>query len=144
MNYSQDRQDKSNFHNGPEQDLDRKTAVNKKYVDLSRSKATDIVYLDKPVRAEIRQTVGSDPFRKIKAVSKYNAYFDGTFKGRPDSRAPGRLHGRYYIIDGRIPDLSNARAQDDNQEKLIDFVKTYTDGFCEPITKSILKIPTII
>ena len=144
MNYSQDWQDKLNFHNSLQQDLDWETVINEKYVDLTHSKATDIIYLKKPVWVDIRQMVGSDPFRKIKAVSKYNAYFDGTFKNCSNSCALGCLHGWYYIIDGHILDLSNARAQDNNQERLIDFIKTYSDGFYEPVTKGILKIPTII
>lgn len=144
MNYSQAWQDKLNFHNSLQQELDWETVINNKYVDLNNSKATDIIYLNKPVWVEIRQMIGSDPFRKIKAISKYNVYFDGTFKGCSNSCALGCLHGWYYIIDGHVLDLSNARAEDNNQEKLIDLIKTYSDAFYKPITKGILKIPTII
>ena len=144
MNYSSAWQDKLNFHNSLQQDLDWETVINNKYVDLTHSKATDIIFLNKPVWVEIRHMVGSDPFRKIKAISKYNAYFDGTFKGCSNSCALGCLYGWYYIIDGHVLDLSCARAQDNNQERLIDFIKTYSDGFYEPVPKGILKIPTII
>ena len=88
--------------------------------------------------------VGDKPFRKIKAISKYNAYFDGTYEQLGHSPALGCLHGWYYIIDGHVLDLSNARAEDNNQEKLIDFIKEYSNGFYEPIRKGILKIPTIV
>ena len=56
----------------------------------------------------------------------------------------GRLHGWDYTIDGHTLDLNRARLQDDNQEKLIEFLKLYSDAFIPPVPKGILKIPRII
>ena len=98
MNYSQEWQDKLNFHNGLPQVLDWETAIAKKYVNLENSKATNLIFLNNPVWVEIHAMRGIDPFRKIKAVSKYNVYFDGTYKGLPSSFGLGRLAwmGLYY------------------------------------------------
>ena len=142
MNYSREWQDKLNLHNGLPQVLDWKTAIAEKYVDLNNSKATNLIFLNNPVWIEIHEMCGRDPFRKIKAVSKYNVYFDGTYKDLSDSFALGRIHGWDYTIDGHTLDLNRARLQDDNQEKLIDFIKEYSDGFYKPVPKGILKIPT--
>ena len=87
---------------------------------------------------------GIEPFRKIKAISKYNVHFDGTYKGLSNSFGLGRLHGWDYTIDGRTLDLNRARLQDDNQEKLIEFLRLYSDAFIQPVPKGILKIPRII
>lgn len=144
MNYSQAWQDKLNLHNSLPQVLDWETTIAKKYVDLTHSKATNLIFLNNPVWIEIHSMCSIDPFRKIKAISKYNVYFDGTYKDRSNSCALGCIHGWYYIIDGHTLDLSNERAQDNNQERLIDFIKTYTNGFYKPVRKGILKIPTII
>ena len=144
MNYSQEWQDKLNFHNGLPQVLDWETAIAKKYVNLENSKATNLIFLNNPVWIEIHTMCGIDPFRKIKAISKYNVYFDGTYKGLPSSFGLGRLHGWDYTIDGHTLDLNRARLQDDNQEKLIEFLKLYSDAFISPVPKGILKIPRII
>lgn len=145
MNYSQDWQDKLDYHNSIPQKYDWDYLVsNEKLYDPSNERAKNLIILNKPVWVSIHQMVGSDPFRKIKAISKYNVYFDGSYKGMSSSFALGCLHGWYYIIDGHVLDLSNARKEDNNQERLINFIKTYSDGFYEPIRKGILKIPTII
>ena len=144
MNYSQEWQEKLNFYNSLRQTSTWETILAKKYVDLKDSKATDIIFLNKPVWVSIHQMVGNRPLRKIKAISKYNAYFDGFYEELGFSPALGCLHNWYYIIDGHLLDLSNAKAQDNNQERLIDFIKTYSDAFYEPIPKGILKIPTIV
>ena len=144
MNYSQEWQDKLNFHNGLPQVLDRETAVAKKYINLENSKATNLIFLNNPVWIEIHTMYGIDPFRKIKAISKYNVYFDGTYKGLSSSIGLGHLHGWDYTIDGHTLDLNRARLQDDNQEKLIEFLKLYSDAFIPPVPKGILKIPRII
>lgn len=144
MNYSQEWQDKLNLHNSLQQVLDWETTIAKKYVDLNHSRATNLIFLDNPVWIEIHSMCSTDPFRKIKAISKYNVYFDGVFKGRSSSCALGCINGWDYTIDGHTLDLKCARCQDDNQEKLIDFIKKYSDGFMPQIPKGILKIPTTI
>ena len=53
MNYSQEWQDKLNFHNGLPQVLDWETAVAKKYVNLENPKATNLIFLNNPVWIEI-------------------------------------------------------------------------------------------
>ena len=117
MNYSQEWQDKLNFHNGLPQVLDWETAVAKKYVNLENPKATNLIFLNNPVWIEIHTMCGIEPFRKIKAISKYNVYFDGTYKGLSNSFGLGRLHGWDYTIDGRTLDLNRARLQDDKPRK---------------------------
>lgn len=87
---------------------------------------------------------GIDPFRKIKAISKYNVYFDGTYKGLSSSIGLGRLHGWDYTVDGHTLDLNYAREEENNQEKLIEFLRLYSDAFIQPVPKGILKIPAII
>lgn len=144
MNYSQEWQDKLNLHNSLPQVLDWETGIAKKYVDLNHSKATNLIFLNNPVWIEIHTMCSIDPFRKIKAISKYNVYFDGTYKDRSNSFALGCIHGWDYTIDGHTLDLNHARCQDDNQEKLIEFLKLYSDAFIPPVPKGILKIPTII
>ena len=144
MNYSQEWQDKLNYYNGLQQTSTWETIIAKGYVNLNDSKATNIIFLKKPVWVEIHDMVGSRPFRKIKAISKYNAYFDGFYECLGYSPALGCLHGWDYTIDGHKLDLNNARAQDNNQERLLDLIKTYSDGFYEPVPKGILKIPIII
>ena len=143
MNYSPAWQHKLNFYNSLRQTSTWETLIAKKYVDLKDSKATDIIFLNKPVWISIHQMVGNRPLRKIKAISKYNAYFDGFYEELGFSPSLGCLHDWYYIIDGHVLDLSNAKAQDNNQERLIDFIKTYSDAFYEPVPKGILKIPSI-
>ena len=144
MKYSQEWQDKLNLHNSLPQVLDWETTIAKKYVDLNNSKATNLIFLNNPVWIEIHTMYSHDPFRKIKAISKYNVYFDGTYKDRSNSCALGCIHGWDYTIDGHTLDLNYARVEDNNQERLIDFIKAYSDGFYDPIPKGILKIPTII
>ena len=144
MNYSREWQDKLNLHNGLPQVLDWKTSIVKKYVDLDDSRAANLIFLNNPVWIEIHTMCGIDPFRKIKAISKYNVYFDGTYKGLSRFFGLGRLHGWDYTIDGHTLDLNRARLQDDNQEKLIEFLKLYSDAFIPPVPKGILKIPAII
>lgn len=143
MNYSQAWQDKLNFHNSLEHDLDWETVINKKYVNLTDSKSANLIFLDNPVWVEIHDMVSYDPFRKIKAISKYNVYFDGTFKGCSNSCALGCLHDWTYTIDGHTLDLTGVGINDNNQLELIDLIKTYSDGFTPQIPKGILKIPTI-
>ena len=144
MNYSQEWQDKLNLHNGLPQVLDWETAIAKKYVNLENPKMANLIFLNNPVWIEIHAMCGIDPFRKIKAVSKYNVYFDRTYKGLSSFFGLGRLHGWDYTIDGHTLDLNRARLQDDNQEKLIEFLKLYSDAFIPPVPKGILKIPAII
>ena len=144
MNYSQEWQDKLNLHNGLPQVLDWETVIAKKYVNLENPKATNLVFLNNPVWIEIHTMRGIDPFRKIKAISKYNVYFDGTYKGLSSTFCLGCLHGWDYTIDGHTLDLNRMRFQDDNQEKLIEFLRLYTDAFFPPVPKGILKIPAII
>ena len=145
MKYSQAWQDKLNYYNSIPQKFDWVYVVDKQNLnDPNNYKAENLIILNKPVWVEIHQLVSNDPFRKIKAISKYNAYFDGVYEGMSFSLALGCLRGWGYNIDGHTLDLYNARAQDNNQERLIDLIKTYSDGFYEPIRKGILKIPTII
>jgi len=142
MNYSQEWQDKLNYYNGLEQTSTWETLIAKGYVDLNDSKATNIIFLKKPVWVEIHDMVGSRPFRKIKAISKYNAYFDGFYDGLGYSPGLGCLHKWDYTIDGHKLDLNNARAQDNNQEKLLEFLRLYSDSFIPQVPKGILKIPS--
>lgn len=144
MNYSQAWQDKLNFYNSLQQTMDWETLIDKKYVDLSHPRATNIIFLNNPVWVEIHSMVGDKPFRKIKAISKYNAYFDGIYEKLSFSAALGCLNSWSYTIDGHILDLTNAPMEENNQEKLIEFLRLYSDAFIPPIPKGILKIPTII
>lgn len=144
MNYSQEWQDKLNYYNNLEQTSKWETLIAKRYVDLTDSKATNIIFLKKPVWVEIHDMVGSRPFRKIKAISKYNAYFDGTYAGMSYSLSLGCLDGWDYTIDGHTLDLNRAYRDQNNQEKLLEFLRLYSDAFMPQIPKGILKIPTII
>ena len=124
MNYSQEWQDKLNFHNGLPQVLDWETAIAKKYVNLENPKMANLIFLNNPVWIEIHTMCGIDSFRKTKAISKYNVYFDGTYKGLSSFFGLGRLHGWDYTIDGHTLDLNRARLQDDNREKTNRISKT--------------------
>lgn len=144
MNYSREWQDKLNLHNSLPQVLDWETAIAEKYVDLNNSKATNLVFLNNPVWIEIHTMRGIDSFRKIKAISKYDVYFDGTYEGLSSTFSLGCLYGWDYTIDGHTLDLNRMRLQGDNQEKLIEFLRLYTDAFFPPVPKGILKIHAII
>lgn len=144
MNYSQKWQDKLNFYNGLRQTMDWETFIDTKYVDLNRWMATDIVFLDNPVWVEIHHLIGHSPFRKIKAVSKYDVYFDGAYDKLSQSCSLGCINTWTYTIDGHTLDLTGAFVQENNQQKLIDFIKKYSDGFMPQIPKGILKIPATI
>lgn len=145
MNYSQAWQQQLDYYNSLEQTYDWAHVIDRQNLnDPTNEKAENLIILNKPVWIEIHQMVSNKPFRKIKAISKYNAYFDGVYKGMSYSLALGCLHGWDYTIDGHTLDLNDARKEDNNQERLIDLIKTYSDGFYEPIRKGILKIPTII
>lgn len=145
MNYSREWQKHLDYYNSLTQKYDWDYVVREKELtDPKNDKAENLVILNKPVWVEIHDMVGDKPFRKIKAISKYNAYFDGTYVGLPHSLSLGCLHRWDYTIDGRTLDLNRAYEQDDNQEKLLDFIKEYSDGFYKPVPKGILKIPTII
>lgn len=93
MNYSQEWQDKLNLHNSLPQVLDWESTIAKKYVDLNHPKAANLIFLNNPVWIEIHTMCSIDPFRKIKAISKYNVYFDGTYKDRSNSCSLGCIHG---------------------------------------------------
>lgn len=145
MNYSQAWQQQLDYYNSLEQTYDWAHVIDRQNLnDPTNEKAENLIILNKPVWIEIHQMVSNKPFRKIRAISKYNAYFDGVYKGMSYSLALGCLHGWDYTIDGHTLDLNDARKEDNNQERLIDLIKTYSDGFYKPIRKGILKIPTII
>lgn len=145
MNYSQAWQYHLNYYNSLTQKYDWDyIAREQKVNDPSNDKAENLIILNNPVWVEIHDMVGDKPFRKIKAVSKYNAYFDGLYKGMSYSLSLGCLHGWDYTIDGHTLDLKNSYSGDRNQEKLIEFLRLYSDAFYKPVPKGILKIPTII
>ena len=145
MNYSPGWQQQLDYYNSIRQKFDWAYVVDKqKLKDPNNEKAENLIILNKPVWVEIHQMVSNDPFRKIKAISKYNAYFDGVYEGMSYSLSLGCLNGWDYTIDGHTLDLNRAYKEDNNQERLIDFIKTYSDGFYDPIPKGILKIPTIV
>ena len=145
MNYSQAWQEQLNYYNSLRQIFDWAYVVDKQNLkDPKNEKAENLIILNKPVWVEIHSMVGNKPFRKIKAISKYNAYFDGVYEGMSFSLALGCLNGWDYTIDGYKLDLNNAYKEDNNQEKLLGFIKRYSDGFYEPVPKGILKIPTIV
>lgn len=145
MKYSQAWQQQLDYYNSIPQKYDWDYVVREQRLnDPTNDKATNLIILKKPVWVEIHKMVCHKPFRKIKAISKYNAYFDGVYQGMSYSLSLGCLHGWDYTIDGHKLDLNNARTQDNNQEQLLDFINKYSDGFYEPVRKGILKIPTII
>ena len=145
MNYSLAWQQQLDYYNSIRQKFDWAYVVDKQNLkDPKNEKAENLIILNKPVWVEIHQMVSNDPFRKIKAISKYNAYFDGVYEGMSYSLSLGCLRGWDYTIDGHKLDLNNAYPEDNNQERLLDFIKAYSDGFYEPIPKGILKIPTIV
>ena len=145
MNYSQAWQEQLDYYNSLSQKYDWDHVVREqKLNDPTNEKAQNLIILNKPVWVEIHTLASNKPFRKIKAISKYNAYFDGVYQGMSYSLALGCLHGWDYTIDGHKLDLNRAYKQDNNQEQLIDFINKYSDAFYKPITKGILKIPTII
>ena len=146
MNYSQAWQEQLDYHNSLAQRYDWDHVVQKQNLtDPKNDKAENLIILDKPVWVEIHVLIDHDPFRKIKAISKYNAYFDGTYQRMPYSLSLGCLHGWDYTIDGHKLDLNRAYKQDNNQERLIEFLRLYSDAFSTPpIPKGILKIPAFI
>ena len=145
MNYSQAWQQQLDYYNSIPQKHDWDYVVREQRLnDPTNDKATNLIILKKPVWVEIHTLVSNKPFRKIKAISKYNAYFDGVYQGMSYSLSLGCLHGWDYTIDGHKLDLNRSYEEENNQEKLINFIKQYSDGFLEPIRKGILKIPTII
>lgn len=145
MNYSPGWQQQLDYYNSLRQKYDWDYIVSEqKLNDPKNEKAENLIILNKPVWVEIHQMVGDKPFRKIKAISKYNAYFDGVYEGMSYSLSLGCLHSWDYTIDGHTLDLNRAYKGDNNQERLLDFIKAYSDGFYEPVPKGILKIPTII
>lgn len=145
MNYSPAWQEQLNYYNSLRQKFDWAYVVDKQNLkDPKNEKAENLIILNKPVWVEIHSMVGNKPFRKIKAVSKYNAYFDGVYEGMSYSLSLGCLRGWDYTIDGHKLDLNNAYPEDNNQERLIDFITKYSDAFYEPVPKGILKIPTIV
>ena len=145
MKYSQAWQEQLDYYNSLQQKYDWDHVVREqKLHDPTNEKAQNLIILNKPVWVEIHTLASNKPFRKIKAISKYNAYFDGVYQGMSYSLSLGCLHGWDYTIDGHKLDLNNAYKEQNNQEQLIDFINKYSDAFYEPITKGILKIPTII
>ena len=122
MNYSREWQEHLDYYNSLTQRYDWDyVAREQNLTDPKNDKAENLIILNKPVWVEIHDMVGDRPFRKIKAISKYNAYFDGIYRGMSYSLSLGC-----------------------HQEKLLNFIKEYSDGFYEPVPKGILKIPTII
>ena len=145
MNYSSAWQEKLDYYNSLRQKYDWDYVFREQKLDDPKNdRAENLIILKKPVWVEIHSMVGNKPFRKIKAVSKYNAYFDGTYYDMSNSLALGCLHSWHFTIDGHVLDLTDARAQDNNQERLLDLIRTYSDAFYDPVPKGILKIPTII
>ena len=145
MNYSPAWQEQLDYYNSLRQKYDWDYVFREQNLNDPRNeRAENLIILNKPVWVEIHTMVGNKPFRKIKAISKYNAYFDGVYEGMSHTLALGCLNGWDYIIDGHTLDLSRAHRDDNNQKQLLDFIKAYSDAFYEPIPKGILKIPTII
>lgn len=145
MCYSQRWQEQLDYYNSLPQRFDWDHVVQKQNLnDPKNEKAENLIILDRPVWVEIHDLIGEDPFRKIKAVSKYNAYFDGTYVGMSYSLSLGCLHAWDYTIDGHTLDLNHASKYQNNQEKLLEFLRLYSDAFIPPIPKGILKIPAII
>ena len=145
MNYSREWQKHLNYYNSLTQKYDWDYVVREKELtDPKNDKAENLVIRNNPVWAEIHDVVGDKPFSKIKAISKYNAYFDGTYVGLTNSLSLGCLHSWDYTIDGHTLELNYAREEENNQEKLIEFLRLYSDAFIPPVPKGILKIPTFI
>ena len=143
MCYSQRWQEQLDYYNSLPQRFDWEHVVQKQNLnDPKNEKAENLIILNKPVWVEIHTLIGEKPFRKIKAISKYNAYFDGTYVGMSYSLSLGCLHGWDYTIDGHTLDLNHVGKYQNNQEKLLEFLRLYSDGFVPPIPKGILKIPT--
>ena len=145
MYYSQRWQEQLDYYNSLAQRFDWDHVVQRQELnDPKNKKAENLIILDRPVWVEIHDLMGENPFRKIKAVSKYNAYFDGTYAGMSYSLSLGCLDGWDYTIDGHTLDLNRAYRDQNNQEKLLEFLRLYSDAFMPQIPKGILKIPTII
>ena len=144
MTYSKEWQDKLNFCNGLRQTMDWETIIDKKFVNLDCPKAAGLVFLDNPVWVEIRRMSGIYSYRKIKAISGHDVYFDGTYEKLGSCLSLGSLVPWSYTVDGHTLDLTGAGEGEDTQQRLIDFVKKYTDGLAPRIPKGILKIPSII
>ena len=145
MNYSPEWTNKLEFYNGLTKELDWDGIVRgHRLDDPSNKQAKNLIILNKPIWVEIHEMIGIYPLRKIKAISKYDVFFEGVYRPISYSTNMGCIHGWEYTIDGHTLDLTSNSKQDNNQEKLLDFIKVYSDGFYEPVPKGILKIPTII
>ena len=74
MNYSREWQKHLDYYNSLTQRYDWDyVAREQKLSDPKNDKAENLIILNKPVWVEIHDMVGERPFRKIKAISKYNA-----------------------------------------------------------------------
>ena len=106
----------------------------------------NLVVLSEGVWTEIDVLCSTDTMlRKIRAVTKNNVCFDGSYKGLWYSLCLGSLN-HVFRIDGHEIDLADVPLYR-RQDELLAFIKDYggiTDERLPSVPKGILKIPAFI
>lgn len=103
----------------------------------------NITVLDESVWMEI-DVCGLLRFRKVKAISNFTVYYDGTYHNAYTSYQLGSLD-HIFRIDCHMLDLRHLpeNTEKTKQELLLDFINTYAgvlDNRLPPVPKGILKV----
>lgn len=107
-----------------------------------RAKQDNLIVLSEGIWLIIDDVfVTSDRFRKIRAVSKNDVYYDGMYPTIYTAYSLGSLYTR-FIIDGHMIDLTMVD-KDNRQEALLKFIEETTgisDNALPAVPKGILKL----
>lgn len=107
-----------------------------------RAKQDNLIVLSEGVWLIIDDVfVTSERFRKIRAISKNDVYYDGNYPSIYTAYALGSLYTK-FIIDGHMIDLT-MDDKDNRQEALLKFIEEttgITDNALPAVPKGILKL----
>lgn len=110
--------------------------------DRQVAKNQNLIILSEGVWTEINVLCSTDTMlRKIRAVTKNNVCYDGSYKGLWYTLCLGSLN-HVFRIDGHRIDLTGVPLHR-RQDELLAFIKDHsgiTDGTLPPVPKGILKI----
>ena len=98
----------------------------------------NITVLDKGVWMKINARGSLLSFRKVKAISNFTVYYDGSYYNAYDSYQLGSLSHK-FAIDNETLDLIHVE-NPRRREMLLEFIKRNTELALPPVPKGILKL----
>ena len=112
------------------------------FYNNDRAKQDNLIVLSEGVWLIIDDVfITADRFRKIRAITNNDVYYDGMYPTIYTAYALGSLYSR-FIIDGHVMDLTMVD-KDNRQEALLKFIEETTgisDNTLPAVPKGILKL----